>query len=280
MLERYDFAKKRYSKLAQKSLVVTANEWSLLYCVLNEQDIVGEGYGYRYTEEMVSELGKKNLYPGFVNFLSQDGQKFFREKLKDERIFFDAPVESYKLRDPQWHFQGIEPTCGAWALANAALALDKPLQPDFLAILLNEANNVDRLSDIVKIDAGITLSDPNVKSGLEFEVIDYHLTNSDSEIRLGPLITEIELKNYQDYLCRSIKSGATVLETVNAGFYGLKRKTGLHEIAVIGYEATPIGTVNFQVLDSNLGQLIVPLEFVYKTRAGQTVTVRKNRTSF
>lgn len=271
MLDRYKYDAYNYLSIADKAQTVIGNKDRLMFEVSSEAEVRGFGNGYEYTPEMAASL-LNWPYSNQVSMLSKKGREFFKSKRLGKRASFE-PVGTSVVNEPYWYFQGPEPTCGPWALASIALNLQRPLSATLMSKMLNESNNVNSTPESRKMVAhGLVTEGP----GLLPDDLEYMLNGSNENVRISHVLPSWpELNSYPDFIAGVIKSGrGAILELVEAGeFYGLPDIKGRHFIGIVGFDTTPRG-INLQVLDSNLGELIVPAEHVYSSRSGGLSVVR------
>lgn len=245
MAERVDFSAFPYHNFFDIPRFTRAAEQRLSMYPVASQKRQGEGYGFSYNSEHAKVLLETPVTE--PDFLSTQGREYY-SGLNKKRVKVGSFGE--KLSDIDgWYMQGLEPTCVPMAVATIARYLKKTLSPDVFATFLNLANGINSQ------DSGL--------SGVLTESIINDFANNLSAQRI---VRKWSLAGYAKVVTNTINDKMGVLETVDGdAFYGEKPDDELHQIAIIGYREQQ-GYLDLEVVDSNLGRNLMPVEFLHRVR--------------
>lgn len=260
---------------------------------VHERKGVGVGYGYKYDEELTSISLQSPIAPN-THFLDDSTRQFFADTIRaPDRVTTELPRGEVAYLGP-WYYQGLEPTCAPWAIANATLALGLKLNSALMTDLLNLANDIEKsekgglgfykakeLTDQKYPQAEINLSELTDEERLEwtedpafhlFAFVKYETVSSMFNLpkrTQEELLREIKERNIKNIrknaaiIKKTIDEGAKILASVSVKQYQ-GRDNGLHAISIVGYKVNENGVMNIQLIDSDRGILWISLEHLSK----------------
>jgi hypothetical protein len=191
------------------------------------------------------------------------------------------------MYEGEWYYQGYNPTCTAWAIANAGLAMG--LRPDI--------NCIKQLSKIAKSwNRGLKIADAMrvVNSNAQMP---YSLVGFGGDMKIIPILENITEDHngfspdesphlvsspakqvymryyaaqsdeaFTDSVIKEINRGVPIIISVGIKEYLGKAVDGPHAICLTGYKVDSNGNMDIQVLDSARGSFLVPKERIERAR--------------
>lgn len=194
-------------------------------------------------------------------FLSDEGKNFYLGSLQEDK--YSYPLKGENIRPTSfWYPQGDEPTCTTWSFVNALAALEMSPSEVLVRRLLNRTMRYNQR---------------NPDYGLPIDTLNSMVAGTD----YPPITTDIftlnqfDLLNYARMVKSVVDNDGSLIESVGGSYYNLKGDNEAHAVAITGYKVTSEGDVKVQVVDSNVGSLMLPADFVFNSRCGKTMAISK-----
>lgn len=256
-----------------------------------ERKKVGTGLGFVYDVELAQIFLDSRKGFEFTDILTDEARAFFQRTIETPERISAEQGESEVVYEGDWVYQGSEPTCLPWAVANASVALG--LEPDafYIADLLNYAIDIkESINEGANYPKAMELLAKYPKSSISLVGLPYedrlaliHEPPSEDrgeflyklykidDVRSSKQIkedAEIVYKNAASEVVKRngavikkvLDEGGVLLTSVLIKKYAGEKKGGLHAICIVGYKVSEAGIIDIQIVDAARGRIWMSLE--------------------
>src|SRR3989338_3302736 len=246
----------------------------------------GTGYGFSYDADIVRIIAQP--ISDIDDVLDDERRAFFTQTIETTERLLTGLSASEHSYNGSWCYQGGEPTCLPWAVANAIHTLGVSADHSYIADLLNYAIDAEESArEGMNYPVAIDMLEKYPRIGVSIKRIPYErelqLIHEPPREDLGKMLYIIDdsrtpeeiaidsAKMYQAANTQAVqRNGTLVKEIVDSGDvlltsvmtkqYAKDKKSGLHAICVAGYKVSKQGNMDVQVIDAARGKLWMSLE--------------------